>query len=214
MKIYFSRNPNPRLAVAVARFLKIDVEFEFAAPMAPGQSERFSSLNPNLLLPILEHSGRTLWETDAIACWFSRRVGSNFWRTDDHEPEMIRWISWAKENFVKACDVVHWERGTKLRYGIGTCDERMVEEGLGQFHKAAGILESQLADRSWLVGETISFADFRMATFLPFNDAARLPIDRYPAIKRWADRLDKIDAWRDPFSGLEAPDLPPIPSPS
>ena len=127
---------------------------------------------------------------------------------------MIRWISWAKENFVKACDVVHWERGTKLRYGIGTCDERMVEEGLGRFHKAAGILESQLADRSWLVGETISFADFRMATFLPFNDAARLPIDRYPAIKRWADRLDEIDAWRDPFSGLEAPDLPPIPSPS
>jgi len=67
MKLYFSRNPNPRLAVAVARFLKTDIAFEFAAPMAPGQSERYLPLNPNLLLPILEHSGRTLWESDAIA---------------------------------------------------------------------------------------------------------------------------------------------------
>ncbi len=54
MKLYFSRNPNPRLAVAVVRFLKTDIEFEFAEPMALGQSERYLPLNPNLLLPILE----------------------------------------------------------------------------------------------------------------------------------------------------------------
>ena len=119
MKLYFSRNPNPRLAVSVARFLKAEVAFEFAEPMAPGQAERYRALNPNLLLPILERPGRPLWETDAIACYLSRHTGSNFWRRDDDEPEMIRWVSWGKENFVRACDMVHWERGTKLRYGIG-----------------------------------------------------------------------------------------------
>ncbi|MBW9117717.1 glutathione S-transferase family protein [Rhizobium cauense] len=211
MKLYYSRNPNPRLAVAVARFLNSEIEFEFAEPMAPGQSERYISLNPNLLLPILERSDRTLWESDAIACWLSRRAGSNLWRTDDDEPEMIRWISWAKENFVKACDIVHWERGTKLRYGIGSCDNEMVEAGLRKFHKAAVILESELRDRLWLLGEAISFADFRMATFLPFNDVAGVPLEDYPAIQRWSDRLNQIDAWRDPFRGLDAPELPPLP---
>lgn len=211
MKIHFSRNPNPRLTVAAARFLDADVEFEFAAPRAPGQAERYISLNPNLLLPILELPGRTLWESDAIVCWLSRSAGSNFWRTDDEEPDMIRWISWAKENFVKACDIVHWEPGTKQRYGFGPCDERMVEEGLQQFHKAAAMLENELANRAWLVGDAVSFADFRMATFLPFNDAAQLPLAEYPAIERWNERLEKMDAWRDPFQGLNAPDLPPLP---
>ncbi len=212
MKLYFSRNPNPRLAVAVAQLLGTEVEFQFAEPMAPGQSERYRPLNPNLLLPILERSGRrTLWESDAIACWLSRQAGSNFWRTDDDEPEMIRWISWAKENFMKACDAVHWERGTKLRYGIGACDDAMVEEGLRQFHKAAVILEGELSGQSWLLGDVISFADFRMATFLPFNDAARLPIEEYPSIKRWSDRLNQINAWRDPFEKLDAPHLPALP---
>lgn len=211
MKLYFSRNPNPRLAVAVARYLGSTVAFEYASPQSSSETERFRPLNPNLLLPILERPSRALWEADAIACFLSRQAGTNFWRIDDDEPEMIRWISWGKENFVRACDIVHWERGTKLRYGIGACDERMVQEGMREFHKAAGILDAELSNRTWLVGETVSYADFRMATFLPYNDAAQLPIETYPALKRWSEQLDNIEAWRDPFRALVAPDLPPIP---
>lgn len=58
MKLYFSRNPNPRLAVAVARHLDANIDFEFASPLDPGQSGRFKPLNPNLLLPILERDDR------------------------------------------------------------------------------------------------------------------------------------------------------------
>ena len=36
MNLYFSRNPNPRLAVATARFLKAEVAFEYAEPLAVG----------------------------------------------------------------------------------------------------------------------------------------------------------------------------------
>lgn len=84
MKLLFSRNPNPRLAVAVARYLKIDIEFEHASPFAPGQAERYRPLNPNLSIPILvEDDGTSLWEADAIACRLSRAAGSDFWRTGD-----------------------------------------------------------------------------------------------------------------------------------
>ncbi|RUY63130.1 glutathione binding-like protein, partial [Mesorhizobium sp. M7A.F.Ca.CA.001.05.1.1] len=65
--------------------------------------------------------------------------------------------------------------------------------------------------RQWLVGNSVSYADFRMATFLPFNDAARLPLDDYPSVSRWYRRLEDIDAWRDPFKGMDAPELPPVP---
>jgi glutathione S-transferase len=53
MKLYFSRNYNPRLAVAAARFLKSPVEFEFASPFSPEQRDKFLKLNPNLSVPIL-----------------------------------------------------------------------------------------------------------------------------------------------------------------
>ncbi len=53
MKLLYSRNPNPRLAVAAARQIQAPVTFEFAAPLAPGQAERYRPLNPALRLPIL-----------------------------------------------------------------------------------------------------------------------------------------------------------------
>ena len=73
MKLLYSRNPNPRLAVAVARQVRAPVEFEFAAPLAPGQAERYRPLNPRLRLPILVlPGGGSLWEADAIACAVAR----------------------------------------------------------------------------------------------------------------------------------------------
>ncbi len=210
--LYFSRNPNPRLAIAVARHLNAPVTYEFASPFAPGQAERYRPLNPLLRIPILSEEGREpLWEADAIACRLSQMTGSDFWRSGAELPDMIRWVSWARDNFMRACDMVHFERGTKQRYGIGPIDEALVTQGLVSFHESAQVLEGRLGGRDWLLPGGLSYADFRMAAFLPFNDAARLPLDSYPAVAAWHRRLLALPAWADPFDGLDAPELPAVP---
>ncbi|XHS76577.1 glutathione S-transferase family protein [Burkholderiaceae bacterium UC74_6] len=214
--LYYSRNPNPRLSVATARYLQAPVTLEWAAPLAPGQADRFLPLNPSLRLPILAEDGDApLWEADAIACRLSQMVGSEFWRTGraSHElPDLIRWVSWAKCNFMFAGDIVHFERGTKQRYSLGAIDEAEVARGLSLFHESARVLEQQLSRRDWLLPSGLSYADFRMAAFLPFNDVARLPLDDYPAVAAWNQRLMQIPAWADPFEGLDAPELPEVPA--
>ena len=208
--LYFSRNPNPRLAVAVARHLAAPVKLEWAAPLAPGQAEHFRHLNPSLRLPILAEEGGSLWEADAIACRLSQMTGSNFWRNGAELPDMIRWISWARDNFTRACDTVYFEHGTKQRYRVGAVDEALVAKGLANFHESAAILDAQLRQRDWVLASGPSYADFRMACFLPFNDVARLPLADYPAVTAWYERLMDLSAWADPFAGLHAPELPPV----
>jgi glutathione S-transferase len=124
---------------------------------------------------------------------------------------MIQWLSWGKENFVRGCEIVQYERGTRLRYAQGPTDPAKVEEGLRRFADGAALLEVELSHREWLLEDGLSYADFRMATFLPGNDITRLPLDDYPALARWYRRLESLDAWREPFSGLQAPELPPVP---
>ena len=209
--LYFSRNPNPRLAVATARHLNAPVVYEFAAPLAPGQADKYRHLNPSLRLPILAEAGGSLFEADAIACRLSQLVGSEFWRTGAELPDMIRWVSWSRDNFMHACDMVHFERGTKLRYGIGPLDEDLVARGLARFHDTAAVLDAHLSRQDWLLASGLSYADFRMAVFLPYNDVARLPLGDYPALAAWHARLAALPAWADPFEGLSAPELPPIP---
>lgn len=211
--LYHSRNPNPRLAVAVARYLDAPVTLEWAAPFAPDQSQHFLKLNPTQRIPILvEEDAPALWEADAIACRLSQMVGSDFWRQGTAQPDMIRWLSWGKENFVRACDMVQFELGTKRRYGIGPSDAAAVSVGTALFHESAAILGRHLETRDWLTGTTPSHADFRMASFLPFNAVMRLPLHDYRSVAAWYARLDAIPAWADPFAGLDAPELPPIPA--
>jgi glutathione S-transferase len=212
--LYYSRNPNPRLAVAVARYLDAPVALEWAAPFAPGQADRFLRLNPSQRIPILlEDDGSTLWEADAIACRLSQMTGSDFWRQGRDQPDMIRWLSWGKGSFVHACDMVQYERGTKRRYQRHLpLDEARIAEGTAMFHDAAAILDRHLESRDWLCGPAPSHADFRMASFLPFNAIMKLPLAQYPALAAWYARLESIPAWADPFHGLDAPDLPSIPA--
>jgi len=208
--LYFSRNPNPRLAVAVAKHLAAPVTYEFAAPLAPGQADKYRPLNPSLRLPILAEASSSLFEADAIACRLSQLVGSEFWRTGAELPDMIRWVSWSRDNFMNACDMVHFERGTKQRYRLGALDEALVARGTQRFHETATILQAHLSKQDWLLASGLSYADFRMAVFLPFNDVAKLPLADYPAVAAWHARLMALPAWADPFEGLSAPELPPV----
>lgn len=211
MKLLYSRNPNPRLAVATARHLQAPVEYEFAAPLAPGQAARYRPLNPALRLPILVYDdGRSLWEADAIACRLSREAGSSFWRSGADEPAMIQWLSWGKQNFVRACDMVQFEYVTKQRYGLGPVDAGEVQKGLELFAESAALLEEQLSGRPWLLEDGISYADFRMASFLPHHELAGLPLGDHPALRAWYARIEALPAWSDPFVGLDAPELPPV----
>jgi hypothetical protein len=76
LKLYYSTNLNPRVAVAVARHLKSPVEFVRASPRDPRCEEAFCPINPNTLAPVLAEGDRSYWETDAIACVDpSRRTG-------------------------------------------------------------------------------------------------------------------------------------------
>jgi glutathione S-transferase len=211
VKLYFSRNLNPRVAVAAARYLGAPVEYIHAAPLDPSQQEKFRALNPNLRVPILVDGDQSLWEADAIVCRLSQLMGSEFWRTGAALPEMIRWISWGKSHFVSACDKVHFERVTKRRYGLGATRDEVVAEGLAEFATSAALLEQVLSGRDWLVGSDVSYADFRVATVLPFADLAGLPLAGYPHVAAWHARLWQLDAWRDPFAGLDAPELPDVP---
>ncbi|MBV8439639.1 MAG: glutathione S-transferase family protein [Hyphomicrobiales bacterium] len=145
-KLYFSRNLNPRLAVAAARFLKSPVEFEFVSPFSPEQREKFLKLNPNLSVPILVEGDKTLWEADSIACRLSQLANSDFWPMGESLPDVVRWISWGYWNFVRASDRVHFGRVTKQRQGIGPMRQDLVESGLNEFASSAAILEQNYGD--------------------------------------------------------------------
>jgi glutathione S-transferase len=78
----------------------------------------------------------------------------------------------------------------------------IMAQSMTRFCDYAGLLNDWLAGRTWLVGDHLSYADFRVATLMPFARDALLPVDDYPHILRHAAQLDTLPHWRDPFAGL------------
>ena len=208
MRLYYSHNLNPRVAVAVARHLRSPVEFVRARPFHPAEIEGFRKLNPSTRVPVLEEGGRTLWEADAIACRLSALAGGDFWRRDAGEPEMILWISWGTHHFTNATSVLYFEHVVLPRFPPqgrppSTAAEKLAD-ALQDFRQFAAILEAHLQGRTWLLDDDrLSYADFRVACSLPFAQQARLPLEDFPNITRWHDRLMELDAWRQPFDGIQ-----------
>jgi glutathione S-transferase len=202
MKLYYSPNLNPRVAVAVARHLNSPVEYIRASPRHPDHEEAFRPINPNTLVPVLVEGDRKLWETDAIACRLSELAGSDFWRRDEQMAEMIMWVSWGSHHLNRAAGELYFDRLIRPTFSDQGADPAVIDEALRDFRRYAAILDAELEGRTWLVGGRVSYADFRVASSLPFAQGAGLPVAEFPNVARWHDRLWEIDAWRAPFDGL------------
>ena len=200
-KLYYTHNINPRVAVATARYLEAPVEYLRIAPKGADEA-MIRPFNPNTLAPVLvEDDGTSLWETDAITWRLARLTGSDFWQTDRLD-EMLQWVSWSAHHFTRAGGTYTFENVTMVDVPGWRRNLMALGEAEADFHQLGGILDGVLAKRDWLVGGKLSYADFRVATALPFAEAASIPLAGYGNIQRWHDRLLEIDAWREPFAGI------------
>jgi glutathione S-transferase len=202
MKLYYSPNANPRLAVATAKFLKSPVNYIKAEPQNPTNKESFKALNPNALVPVLEEDGGTLWEADAIACRLSAIAKSNFWRVGETQPDMIRWISWATHHLNRAADPLYFFRIVWPNFSREAPPQNELDNGERDFRRHAAVLDAYLQNRKWLVDDEISYADFRTGTFLPYAEDAAIPLSEFPNIMRWHNQLMELEAWRTPFARM------------
>lgn len=199
-KLYYSSNLNPRVAVAVARHLNSPVEYIRFDPMGRDK-DWVRPLNPNTRAPLLVEGDESLWETDAIALRLSQLSGADFWPLD-RLPEVMRWVSWSAHHFTRAADVLYFERIIVPQFIPRPPDEAAIANATDEFLEFGRVLDDTLAGRDWLVDDRLSYADFRVASALPFAERAQLPLADFPNIRDWHERLNQLDAWRTPFEGL------------
>ena len=131
-----------------------------------------------------------------------RLVGSDFWRTGDEEPELLMWVSWAAHHLNNAGGTIYFERLIRPRYLGQPPDEAAVGEAVRAFEEHAKVLDGELEGRTWVLGDRLSYADFRVGTCLPFAEAAEMPLTAFPNVRRLGEQLNRLDAWREPFAGL------------
>jgi glutathione S-transferase len=201
MKLYYFETINPQKACAVARYLNSPVEF-VRTDMTKGEHKTpgYLAINPNGKVPALTDGDLKLWEANAIMCHLAQKAGSDLWPRDERRQiELTRWLTWNSEHFTRHASELYFQYIIKPKFVLGPQDEAAVEEATGFFKRFAGVLNDRLRGRKYILGDTLSVADFAVGITLPYAERAKIPVAEFPEIERWHARLNELPAWREPF---------------
>ena len=80
-----------------------------------------------------------------------------------------------------------------------------VKQGEEQFRPFASLLNNELATRPFLVGNTVTLADFVVGGAVTYLERGSFPTTEFPHLQAWWARLNQIPAWKQTIPSADLP---------
>ncbi len=152
-----------------------------------GRQELLGELNPGLRVPTLVlDDGRPLAESNAILWYFGD--GTQFTPQDPYErAQVLQWMffeQYSHEPYIAVARfwIAYSESPEEF---VGGRRERALKGG----YAALDAMESHLAGRAFLVGETYTIADISLYAYTHVAHEGEFDLGTYPAIRAWLARV-------------------------
>lgn len=176
--------------------------YEFVlVDMSKGQhkSPAFTALQPFGQVPALDHDGFVLYESRAIVRYLDEVLPGT--KLTPAEPKararMEQWISVEASNFTPAAMKIIYQTIFAQWFGREP-SQAAIEDGRKQLQLPLDVLDRQLADGQWLLGEQFTLADICYLPYLEYlevgGDGAL--IQSRPNVGRWWNAARARPSWQ------------------
>lgn len=199
MKLYaIVGSPNSRKVQAVINHAAIDIELEYLDLFA-GDTRRadFMAVNPNAMVPALVDGDLKLWESNAIIQYLADKSGCEALYPRDLavRADINRWLCWELAHFNKAFGSLAFEAVAKPNFMQLEGDAALIDSNKQDLARFAAILEEHLRKREFLVGDTITLADYAVIHVEFFKDAIPFDWSPYPYLNAYFERMRISPHW-------------------
>lgn len=150
------------------------------------QAAGFLALNPNGKIPTLVlEDGRSLWESNAIINYLA--AGSPLLPTDNFQLAKVQqwqfFEQYSHEPYIAVARFIN-------KY-LGLPDDRRGEYEAKQQggYKALAVMEHQLSQTPYLVGDSVTTADIALFGYTPVAHEGGFELSRFPHINAWMQRV-------------------------
>ena len=144
----------------------------------------YLAMNPNALVPVIEHDGFVLWESNAIVRYLAARYGEGtLWPADLHvRADADRWMDWHTVSLNPGIGPAFIQL---IRTAPEKRDAAVIENARIEVEKKLGILDAQLATREYVAGSAFTMGDIPVACSV--DRWYKLPLAResHPHVERW-----------------------------
>ena len=146
------------------------------------KSAEFLAINPNGHIPSIEDDGLILHESLAITLYLARKHGGALAPRDAREDGlMTMWTLWA------ATEVEPHSVAVLLQNRLPKAmrDEPGLARAIEALKAPLAVLDAELANKTWLVGDRFSVADLNVAEVMRYAMAAPALFEAAPHVARW-----------------------------
>lgn len=165
----------------------------------PEDRAKLVAVNPNAKIPVLVTPELTLWESHAIAQYLCDRDprGAELYPTDIvSRADVNRWLFWVSAHLAPNVGHILFERLWRRFAQPGTApDAAVIAKHEGMLQQAAKVLDAHLADRQWVVGKSLTLADYSIASTLMYRAAGQLPLEAFANVAAYLARVEATPAW-------------------
>jgi glutathione S-transferase len=152
-------------------------------------------MNPNAKIPTIDDGGVIVWESNAVVRYLSARYGEGLlWDPDPAvRARADQWMDWMQTTLAPDFYELFW---VSVRLPADRQKPAAIAEAARRLRAHYGVVERQLADKSFLLGERLSMADIVIgATLYRYYE---MPIERpgLAGIHGWYHRLSARPAYR------------------
>jgi glutathione S-transferase len=180
---------------------QIDVDYELVPidfVAGDTRTARFIQMNPNQRVPVLEHDGYSLWESNAIVQYLAALKPQRGYLPMEVRERMtaVKWQFWESGHWDPACAVFMFQRFVKPKFGLGDVDPVEIKRGEQDMARLAPVLDAQLTRERYIAGERMTVADLSLAPTLCSWEQVQMPLGHYPGIQRWLGEFRALPAWK------------------
>ena len=156
----------------------------------------YRAMNPNGLVPVLQAGELTLWESHATLRYLSAAYGNDsLWRSDLRQRAIVdQWTDWTATTLQPAWISVFW---LLVRTPQQLHDRKAIAAAHAKTLSALRILDANLAERDYLAGDRLSYADIAAGVSLYRWFSMEIDRPAMPGVENWYRRLQDRPAFRN-----------------
>ena len=166
-------------------------------------TNEFKEMNPNKLVPVLDDNNLILYESNAILRYLSKKFNILVEENIETNGKIDQWIDWGSFTFATPCSLLTRH---KLSLPEGKREKPIAELAENNILSLLEIIENQLGNKNFIVGEKFSLADIPLGIWCHRCVNLKISFDNFPNVNNWYIKLNEMNSFKKTV--VSAP-LPP-----
>ncbi|MEK1928969.1 glutathione S-transferase family protein [Ensifer canadensis] len=160
----------------------VDVDLMAGAHKAPD----FLKLNAFGQVPVLDDDGTVVTDSNAILVYLAKKLGRTDWLPEDAvgSAKVQKWLS------VAAGEIAYGPAAARLVTVFGA--NLRPEEVIARAHRILGLIDTELADRDFLLGSRPTIADIALYSYVSSAPEGNVELNGYANVRNWLGRIESL----------------------